>query len=210
MMGATSEMPLVRRVGNAIFATLLTLVARRRVSDSASGMRVFREGRAPSLDPLPDGLNFTPVMSVRALYEGSASSRRRSRTRAGRPVEAQRRQGRAPLPALDRVDGGALQPARHLRRRRPRDCSSSPACSACRPCSSTSSHRSVPEDQIYRLFTVLIIATAGINVLVFALMSGAIFRLVPTVRTTAPPLPKRVQLGRVGGSGTSRRGRRAR
>ena len=37
--GEASGMPLVRRIGNAIFATLLTLLAGRRVSDSASGMR---------------------------------------------------------------------------------------------------------------------------------------------------------------------------
>jgi glycosyltransferase involved in cell wall biosynthesis len=69
MAGADSEMPLVRRVGNLIFANLVSLLGNRRVSDSSSGMRVIRREALPRLYPLPDGLNFTPVMSTRALHE---------------------------------------------------------------------------------------------------------------------------------------------
>ncbi len=69
MAGAESEMPLVRRLGNLIFANLVSLLGNHRVSDSASGMRVLRREALASLYPLPDGLNFTPVMSTRALHE---------------------------------------------------------------------------------------------------------------------------------------------
>lgn len=69
MLGADSEMPLVRRVGNTFFATLLTLVGRSVVTDSASGMRIFRREALGVLSPLPDGLNLTPVMSTRAMHE---------------------------------------------------------------------------------------------------------------------------------------------
>ncbi|MDX1523997.1 MAG: glycosyltransferase family 2 protein, partial [Anaerolineae bacterium] len=69
MAGADSEMPLVRRIGNTIFATLVSIISGRRVTDSASGQRVFRKDILPQLYPLPDGLNFTPVMSTRALHE---------------------------------------------------------------------------------------------------------------------------------------------
>lgn len=69
MAGADSEMPLVRRVGNTIFATLVSLLGNHRISDSASGMRVFRQEVLAELYPLPDGLHFTPVMSTRALHE---------------------------------------------------------------------------------------------------------------------------------------------
>ncbi len=69
MAGAESEMPLVRRVGNVIFATLVSLLGNHRVSDSASGMRVIRREVLSRLYPLPDGLNFTPVMSTRAIHE---------------------------------------------------------------------------------------------------------------------------------------------
>jgi hypothetical protein len=70
MAGAASEMPLVRRVGNRFFAVLLTRLGRAAVSDTASGMRVFRRSVLDLLSPLPDGLNLTPVMSTRAIHEG--------------------------------------------------------------------------------------------------------------------------------------------
>jgi len=72
MAGAESRMPRTRRVGNLFFATLLSLLAHRRVTDSASGMRVFRREILERIYPLPDGLNLTPVMSTRALHEGLA------------------------------------------------------------------------------------------------------------------------------------------
>jgi glycosyltransferase involved in cell wall biosynthesis len=70
MAGASSEMPLVRRVGNFIFANLVSLVSAQRITDSASGMRVFKKSVLACIYPLPDGLNLTPVMSTRALHEG--------------------------------------------------------------------------------------------------------------------------------------------
>ena len=70
MAGAESKMPLTRRIGNLFFASLLTLVGRQRVSDSASGMRVFKREVLERICPLPDGLNLTPVMSTRAIHEG--------------------------------------------------------------------------------------------------------------------------------------------
>lgn len=69
MAGEQSEMPLVRRIGNFIFANLLSLVAGVRISDSASGQRVIRREALPLLYPLPDTLDFTPAMSTRALHE---------------------------------------------------------------------------------------------------------------------------------------------
>lgn len=69
MSGSESEMPLVRRIGNFIFANLVSLLANRRISDSSSGMRVIRREALARLYPLPDGLNFTPVMTTRALHE---------------------------------------------------------------------------------------------------------------------------------------------
>jgi glycosyltransferase involved in cell wall biosynthesis len=70
MAGARSQMPLMRRLGNMFFATLLTLFSHVRVTDSASGMRVFRREILNHIYPLPDGLNLTPVMSTRAIHEG--------------------------------------------------------------------------------------------------------------------------------------------
>ena len=70
MAGAESKMPLTRRVGNFFFANLLTILSRQKVTDSASGMRVFKREILEQLYPLPNGLNLTPVMSTRALHEG--------------------------------------------------------------------------------------------------------------------------------------------
>ncbi|HLO13485.1 MAG TPA: glycosyltransferase family 2 protein, partial [Anaerolineales bacterium] len=69
MAGEDSRMPFTRRVGNFFFANLLTLLGRQKVTDSASGMRVFRREILEQIYPLPDGLNLTPVMSTRALHE---------------------------------------------------------------------------------------------------------------------------------------------
>jgi glycosyltransferase involved in cell wall biosynthesis len=70
MAGADSKMPFTRRVGNFFFANLLTLLGRQKVTDSASGMRVFKREILEQIYPLPDGLNLTPVMSTRAVHEG--------------------------------------------------------------------------------------------------------------------------------------------
>ncbi len=69
MSGAASEMPVTRRLGNWFFAGLLSLVGNAHVADSASGMRVLRRDILAQLYPLPDGLQFTPAMSTRALHE---------------------------------------------------------------------------------------------------------------------------------------------
>src|SRR5690349_15256345 len=70
MAGQDSKMPVTRRVGNFFFANLLSLLSHQKVTDSASGMRVFKREILKQVYPLPDGLNLTPVMSTRALHEG--------------------------------------------------------------------------------------------------------------------------------------------
>ncbi len=70
MAGAESRMPVTRRVGNLFFAGLLSILGRQRITDSASGMRVFKREVLERVYPLPDGLNLTPVMSTRAIHEG--------------------------------------------------------------------------------------------------------------------------------------------
>ena len=69
MAGGLSQMPPVRRAGNFLFANLVSLVSGVRITDSASGMRIFKKSVLERIYPLPDGLNLTPVMSTRALHE---------------------------------------------------------------------------------------------------------------------------------------------
>ncbi len=66
-INAQSKMPLIRRVGNVIYALLLTLFSSQKVRDTASGMRVVKRACLPQLMPLPNGMHFTPAMSARAI-----------------------------------------------------------------------------------------------------------------------------------------------
>lgn len=68
--GEASQMPMVRQVGNFIWSNLVSVIGNQRVADPASGMRVVRRDVLARLYPLPDGLNFTPVMSTRSVHEG--------------------------------------------------------------------------------------------------------------------------------------------
>jgi len=62
-----TKMPWLRRLGNVLFASTLTLLSSSTLRDTASGMRVVRRTCLPALLPLPDGLHFTPAMSARAI-----------------------------------------------------------------------------------------------------------------------------------------------
>ncbi len=62
-----SKMPWIRRVGNTLFAVILSVLSASRVRDTASGMRVVRRESLWKLLPLPDGMHFTPAMSARAV-----------------------------------------------------------------------------------------------------------------------------------------------
>jgi glycosyltransferase involved in cell wall biosynthesis len=66
-MNRDSQMPLIRKIGNVIFARILSLFCSKSVRDTASGMRVVRRSALEHLYPLPSGLHFTPAMSARAM-----------------------------------------------------------------------------------------------------------------------------------------------
>lgn len=89
-MTDTSRMPLVRKIGNTIFACMLGLFANKTVTDSASGMRIVRSSSLERLLPLPDGLHFTPAMSARALMDKGIAI-------GEVPMHYEERQGRSKL-----------------------------------------------------------------------------------------------------------------
>lgn len=70
-MGKNSKMPRIRRLGNTIFVTLIKLLSKKELTDSASGMRVIKKNKLKEIYPLPDGLHFTPAMSVKALFDSN-------------------------------------------------------------------------------------------------------------------------------------------
>lgn len=191
MLGRDSEMPLVRRVGNTIFAAMLSIVGSRRISDSASGMRVFRRQTLSTLYPLPDGLDFTPAMSTRAVYEGLAM------------VEV-------PIPYKERVGRSKLNPLkdgiRFLRSILWTALLYDPqrffgpvglvmlAIALILGLGPTfyylQNHR-LEEDMIYRLFAVLILTVAGVNILAFGLTCQAVLAFLPARRHAPPAVPSR-------------------
>lgn len=68
-----SKMPLVRRVGNTLYALLLSIMSGSRVHDSASGMRVIHRECLEWVHLLPDGLHFTPAMSSVAAFDAEVN-----------------------------------------------------------------------------------------------------------------------------------------
>jgi glycosyltransferase involved in cell wall biosynthesis len=72
-MNKKSGMPAIRRLGNLIFALMLSLFSSKKVRDTASGMRIIHRRCLPNLMPLPDGLHFTPAMSARAILSSDIS-----------------------------------------------------------------------------------------------------------------------------------------
>jgi hypothetical protein len=67
---AGSEMPFVRTVGNRLYALLIRGLTGVNLTDTASGMRVFKRALLPRLAPLPTGLHFTPAMTARVACMG--------------------------------------------------------------------------------------------------------------------------------------------
>jgi glycosyltransferase involved in cell wall biosynthesis len=68
MVSDKTGMPLIRKAGNLFFAYLLSWLTGIKITDTASGMRIFKRETLDKLDKLPDGLNLTPVMSTSALH----------------------------------------------------------------------------------------------------------------------------------------------
>lgn len=68
-LGEESEMPVVRRIGNRMYAAVINAWGGSEITDSASGMRVLTRQALEKLYPLPDGMHFTPAMSSRAIFD---------------------------------------------------------------------------------------------------------------------------------------------
>jgi len=69
MNGTNHGMPFTRKLGNLAYSILLRTLSQAHLRDTTSGMRLLRKAVLPRLYPLPDGLDFTPAMSTRAVHE---------------------------------------------------------------------------------------------------------------------------------------------
>jgi glycosyltransferase involved in cell wall biosynthesis len=194
MAGRDSEMPLVRRVGNTVFAALLSLVGGRRISDSASGMRVFRRDALFTLYPLPDGLDFTPAMSTRAVYEGL--------TMIEVAIPYKERIGRSKLnPIKDGVRflrsilwTALLYVPRRLFGALGLITLALAAVLGSGPVMFYVQNARLQEDMIYRLFAVLVLSVLGVHIIAFGVACQAILSLLPARRRAAPGVPRQLQL----------------
>lgn len=65
-----TQMPLIRKIGNRLFAGLLGFVSGHNdITDTASGFRIVKRESLKLMSPLPDGLHFTPAMSCICLLD---------------------------------------------------------------------------------------------------------------------------------------------
>lgn len=69
-LGRNDGMPQMRKIGNKIFAILLSFYSGKRTTDTSTGLRVFSARLLPMVDPLPDGLDFDTAMTTIALFQG--------------------------------------------------------------------------------------------------------------------------------------------
>ena len=115
-LNVNSEMPRLRRLGNRLFASMLTLLSSSTLRDTASGMRVVRRTCLPALLPLPDGLHFTPAMSARAILSETTKIVEIDMPYHEREGESKLRPGRDGMRFLRAILDAALlyRPARPL------------------------------------------------------------------------------------------------
>ena len=64
-----TEMPMIRQIGNKIFAKLLGFMAGASLTDTASGFRVIKRSSLKLMTPLPDRLHYTPAMSAICMLD---------------------------------------------------------------------------------------------------------------------------------------------
>lgn len=182
-------MPFSRKIGNIFFATLLSWLSDKKVADTASGMRMFKRSVLRRLMPLPDGLDFTPTMTARALHEGMKVLEV--------PIAYHERVGRSKLSIIR--DG-----FRFLRSIMGISRLYNPSkffggvgflmilaatVLGLQPLLYYFVVRRVEDWAIYRLFTVMVLLVTGVNLISFGVFSGHILTLIR--KESAPPQSRR-------------------
>jgi len=176
--GDRSGMPVLRRVGNAAFALLLSWIVETKVTDTASGMRILKKAVLDRLTPLPDGLDLTPAMSTIALHEGLRV--------VEVPIRYEKRVGRSKLSIVK--DGlrflstivslaETYNPLKFFG-----TAGTLMLCLALilgiKPMAYYLRFRSVPLSEIYRLLTVIVLAVTGLNAITFGIAANQVIALV--------------------------------
>jgi glycosyltransferase involved in cell wall biosynthesis len=194
MSGEKSRMPLARYIGNKLFAYFLSWIVGQKVSDTASGMRVFRKEILPRLFPLPNGLHLTPAMSTQALHQGLKV--------VEVPIRYEERVGRSKLNVV--VDGVRFLSIiiRVARLYNPLKffgvvgmlLIAMGFVLSLDPVFYYLQVRRVEDTTIYRLFTVMVLWVTGINVVTFGAFSNYVLEIMHGRRTVQPGVLARMLL----------------
>jgi len=167
-------MPKIRALGNWLFARLLSWVIEARVTDCASGIRVFRRAILPDVLDLPDGFNFIVAMSTVTMQKGLRVLEVPTPyfSRVGQSKLRVMADG---LAFLGSIVGVAISynPLKFI----------GPIGLACmaaalyfsvEPVLHYLQYRRVDEDEVYRLITIAVLAVTGLHVINFGLFSNAL------------------------------------
>jgi len=190
-MGPGSQMPFVRRLGNALFALMLSVFSSGRVRDTASGMRVVRRSSLPKLFPLPDGMHFTPAMSARAILSEDLRIFESEMTYHEREGRSKLRVFRDGLRFLNVI----LEAAFLYRPSRPLailglSCAAAGIALMIMPIQHYVVHRRVEEWMIYRFIVSHLAATTSGLFLCAAYVTGRIVNLVLHARNERSPVQR--------------------
>lgn len=69
LMEKKNGMPPIRRLGNTLFAWLISAYSGKHITDTGSGLRVFKQHLLPMFEDLPDELSFTPAMTSKLAFQ---------------------------------------------------------------------------------------------------------------------------------------------
>lgn len=186
MLSPASGMPRTRRLGNRLFAILLSLISTSRVTDSASGMRVLRRDALPLLLPLPDGLHFTPAMSARAVLDANLKI-------VEIPMPYHERVGQSKLGVLRdgvRFLSVILEVALTYRPLRFFGVMGGvflllALLYGLYPLGYYMRHREISDWLIYRLLAVTVFTVAGLNLVTIGLLAGGVVRSIQRLHRSA-------------------------
>ena len=183
---AASKMPLLRRLGNVIFALLLSFFSSKRVRDTASGMRVVRASSLEKLMPLPDGMHFTPAMSARAILSSDLKI-------AEEDMPYHEREGESKLRVIK--DGlrfllVIVEAAFLYRPSRPLTfvgilCAGFAVALAASPVAFYLGHRQVTDVMVYRFVVVDLLATCACSLFCASYLAKRVVNIVLQVRAEA-------------------------